>query len=109
MTSSPTAGGLKLTDQDVGSRDSDSGIKGPSPSPSSVSIRMFNPTWIEIGRRRFWQMLQVSYKAVAVTSRPKSISPEIHLAQNCITKEIVPKEEWSRTATVLACLESIYR
>ena len=27
--------------------------------PSSVSIRMFNPTWIEMERGQFWQMLQV--------------------------------------------------
>ena len=27
--------------------------------PSSVFIRMFNPTWIEMERGQFWQMLQV--------------------------------------------------
>ena len=28
-------------------------------APSSVSIRMFNPTWIDMERGQFWQMLQV--------------------------------------------------
>jgi hypothetical protein len=58
---------------------------------------------------RNWKETVLADAAGELQSSGSYISPEIHLTQNCNTKVIVPKEEWSRTATVLACLESIYR
>ena len=120
--------------------DDDSGGVSASPAAAVGSIRMYNPTSIDLGRSQFWQLLKVRrgpgscINAVRVHtfSWMDLASPTVHAltsqdvcrfsgaptepdcpstptASRLPAQGLVPLEEWSKTAIVLACLESIYR